>query len=111
MNESPFLISFPGASTAEANRYAADLASALREIDRDLKAEQHRDREDTQDFGATLLLILGTASATAVARGVAAWLARHSGAKIQINADGSVIASNLDSADAARIAEALNHQK
>jgi hypothetical protein len=110
VNESPFLISFPGASTAEANRYAAELASALREVDQDLKAEQHRDREDTQDFGATLIVILGTASATAVAKGVAAWLARHSGAKIQINADGSVVASNLDSADAARIAEAFNRR-
>ena len=110
MNESPFLITFPGASTADANRYAAELASALREVDQDLKAEQHRDREDTQDFGATLIVILGTASVTAIAKGVAAWLARHSGARIQINADGSVIASNLDSADAARIAEAFNRR-
>jgi len=111
MHLQPFIITFPGASVAEANRYAADLAAVLREIDPEIAVEQRRDREDTQDFGATLAIILGTAAATAVAKGVAAWLARHSGAKIQIGADGSVLASNLDSRDAARIAEAFSRRK
>jgi hypothetical protein len=111
VSDSTFIITFPGSSTAEANRYAAELGAALREIDEELKVEQQRDRADTQDFGATLAIILGTASATAVAKGVAAWLARHSGAKIQINADGSVVASNLDSRDAARIADAFARHK
>ena len=107
MPQQPFLITFPDASLAEANKYASDLAAALRELDPSLSVEQQRERSDTQDFGATLAIILGTASVTALAKGVAAWLARHSGAKIQINADGSVIATNLDSRDAAKIAEAL----
>ena len=107
MAESPFVISFPGVSTAEANRFAAELASAIRATDRDVRVEQKRDRPDTQDFGATLAIILGTASVTAVAHGVESWLARHSGAKIQINKDGTVVASNLDSRDAAKIAEAF----
>jgi hypothetical protein len=107
VTESPFVISFPGVSTAEANRFAADLASTIRTTDREVQVEQRRDRPDTQDFGATLAIILGTASVTAVARGVESWLARHSGAKIQIDKDGTVVASNLDSRDAARIAEAF----
>jgi hypothetical protein len=108
---SPFIISFPGSSTAEANRLASGLATALRETERDVKVEQKRDRADTQDGGATLAILLGTASVTAIAKGVEAWLARHSGAKIQISQDGSVIASNLDSRDAARIAEAFKPRK
>lgn len=111
MCESPFLITFPGVSADEANRYAGDLATALREVDQELKIEQQRERQDTQDFGATLAIVLGTASITAVAKGIATWLARHSGAKIQIGADGSILASNLDSQDAARIAEAFNRRK
>jgi hypothetical protein len=111
VGESPFIIMFTGVSTAEANRYASDMAAALREIDRELRVERQRDRPDTQDFGATLAIILGTTSVTALAKGVTAWLARHSGAKIQINADGSVIASDLDSRDAARIAEAFTRHK
>ena len=110
MGESPFIITFPGVSTAEANRYAASLAATLREVDQELKVEQQRDRPDTQDFGATLAIILGTASVTALAKGVAAWMA-HNRAKIQINADGTVIASGLDSPDAARIAEAFRSRQ
>lgn len=111
MAESPFLISFPGASTAEANRYATDLAIAIRETDSELQVQQHRDRTDTQDLGATLIIILGTASVTALAKGISTWLARHSGASIQIDADGKVVASHLDSRDAARIAEAFARSK
>jgi hypothetical protein len=111
MVEGPFFITFPGASLDEANRYAADLGASLREIDQEIALEQRRDREDTQDFGATLAIVLGTASATALAKGLATWLARHSGAKIQISADGTVLASNLDSRDAARIAEAFSRRR
>lgn len=111
MGESPLIITFPGALAAEANRYAADLAATLRELDRDIKVEQQRDREDTQDLGATVAIILGTASVTALAKGMAAWLARHSGARIQISADGKVVASGLDSQDAARIVEAFSRRR
>jgi hypothetical protein len=107
MPQEPFIITFLDASLAEANKYASDLATSLRDLDQSLKVEQRKDRPDTQDFGATVAIMLGTASVTAVAKGVAAWLARNSGTKIQINADGSVIASTLDSRDAAKIAEAL----
>jgi hypothetical protein len=111
MSASPFTISFPGASTADANRYAASLASAIRESDRSVQVSQERDQADTQDLGTALAIILGTGSATAVASGVSAWLARHSGAKIEISANGTVVASNLDSRDAARIAESFKGSK
>jgi hypothetical protein len=106
-----FLIAFPGVSTADANQYASDLAVTLRDLHNSIVAEQRRDRENTQDFGATLAVILGTASITAVANGIAAWLMRHSGAKIQISTKGNVIATNLDSGDAAKIAEAFSRRR
>jgi hypothetical protein len=111
MTESEFVISFPGASTADANRFAADLAIVIRETGEGLKVKQQRARSETQDIGATLLVILGTASATALANGISSWLARHSGAKIQIDVDGKVVASNLDSRDAARIAQSFSRSK
>ena len=111
MAREPFVVSFPSASTAEANRYAGDLVRALRDLDPELSVEQRRDRADTQDFGATLAIVLGTASITALANGIAGWLMRHSGAKIQISNDGNVVASNLDSGDAAKIAEAFSTRK
>ncbi|HEY1984793.1 MAG TPA: hypothetical protein VGG85_05260 [Terracidiphilus sp.] len=105
-DSSPFVISFPGSSAAEANRLADDLVRAIRKTDRHVTAERRRDRSDTLDGGTTLAIILGTASVTAIARGIEAWLARQ-GTRIQINKDGTVIATNLDSRDAARIAEAF----
>jgi hypothetical protein len=108
MTREPFIITFPDTSRAEANQYASDLAATLRDLPGGIVVEQRRDREDTQDFGATLAVVLGTASATAIAQGVAAWLKRHSGASITINRDGEVTGNNLNSQDAARIAEAFS---
>jgi outer membrane lipoprotein SlyB len=71
--------------------------------------ERLRERADTQDFGASLAVILGTTAVTALAKGIAAWLARNSGAKIEIRREGEVVmtASHLDSADVPKLAEAL----
>jgi hypothetical protein len=111
MRESSFILAFCGVSAADENKYARDLAATLRNLDPALNAEQRRDREDTQDFGTTVAIVLGTASVTAVAKGVSAWLARNSGARLQISADGNVIATNLDSRDAAKIAQAFARGK
>jgi hypothetical protein len=110
MPSEPIIIRFPNVSLAEANQNAASLAESLRDIDRSVKVEQQRDRSDTQDFGATLVLVLGTASVTAIAQGISSWISRNSGAQIEIS-HGKVTAKNLNSADAARIAEALSSQK
>lgn len=107
----PFVLTFPEASLAQANQYASDLAGTLRQLEKSIVVEQRRDRQDTQDFGATLVLVLGTASITAVANGIATWLLRNSGAKLQITSRGTVIATNLNSGDAARIAEAFKAPK
>jgi len=66
---------------------------------------------DSQDFGSTLVLLFGTPVAVALARAVSTFLQRHSGATIRITRSGEVIASNLDSRDAARIAEAFAGKK
>lgn len=79
MKRTPFIINFPDASLAEANKYSSELAVFLRALDPNLSVEQCRDRSDTQDFGATIAVILGTASVTTLANGIATWLARNSG--------------------------------
>jgi hypothetical protein len=104
-------ITFPGATSAEANRFAGELRDVLRGVDRNVSVDRIRDRPDTQDFGATLVLVLGTASATAIAKGLQSWLARTNGARIQISRDGTVIAQNIESKDAAKIAEVVFKMK
>lgn len=106
--ESPLTIAFPGVSAAEANRAAASLVDALRDIDPSVVVEVVRERPDTQDLG-TLVLILGTPSAIALAKGIASWIARTS-TKIEIRKDGTVIATGLESKDAAKIADAFAPQ-
>ena len=109
MDQGEVIISFIGTSVAEANLHAQDLAEDLKDTDRDLKVEIRKESPHTQDFGATLVLILGTAAATKVAAGIAKWVARHSGARIALKTkDGTeLLIENADSAAAAKIAAAL----
>lgn len=105
-----FEISFDGSSPAEAAQLSNELEQDIREaaaVDIARKKERH----DTQDFGSTLVLVLGTPVAIIVAKAVAAFLLRHSGATIRISKNGELIAQNLDSKDAARIAEAFSGKK
>jgi Effector Associated Constant Component 1 len=75
--------------------------------------DRQRERRDTQDFGATLAVVLGTAAVTAVAKGVAAWLAKNSGSRIEIKRKGKavLVATHLDSHDVPRIVEALSREE
>jgi hypothetical protein len=54
--------------------------------------------------------VLGSASAVAIANGIAGYLKRGRG-EIQISKNGTVVAKNLDSGDVAKIAQAFGHTK
>jgi hypothetical protein len=113
MSSSSLVINFADVSTAEGNRLASNLADALRDIDPSIVVDRQRERSDTQDFGASLAVMMGTAAAAALAKGIAAWLARNSGARIEISHKGKVVlvATHLDSKDIPRIAEALSFKE
>ena len=107
MENDAVVIKFSGVSDEEANKYAGSLADDLREIS-GLKAQPARDNPATMDFGATLVLILGTASVTAVARGIQIWLSRQ-GTVIDIETpNGKAILKNVDSKQAGKLGEALS---
>src|SRR5262249_41262639 len=113
-----FEIRFEGLSTAQAGINVDGLCDELVRISPDIHASRKKDDQTTQDFGATLLLILGTPAVVAVAtygvapaikslaEGIASYLKRNH-AKITISADGEVIADGVSGNDAARIAEAF----
>lgn len=109
MSDPPLVFSFSDSTTAEGNKFAGSLADSLRALDPSIQVQRVRERAETQDFGATLAVILGTTAVTALAKGIASWLARNSGAKIEIRREGQVVmtASHLDSADVPKLAEAL----
>ena len=98
-------ISFDNCSAGEAAQLANQLEQDLREAAA-AEISRKKDRPDSQDFGATLVVLFGTPVAIVLAKAVSNFLRRHSGASISITKDG-VMAKNLDSKDAARIAEAF----
>jgi hypothetical protein len=107
--EQELLIEFGASSDGDAAILAQDLASLLRDVEPSLKSHALRKRPDSLDFGTTLALLVGSPFAIAVARGLAAFLQRHSGVRISIKtAEGEAIVENADSRDAPRIAAALS---
>ena len=108
MDAKSFILTFPGVPKDEANRNSQDLVDALSRVYGVARAETQRDNPNAQDFGATVILILGTASATAVAKGIQAWIAR-TGTQVTIQGpQGNVLLKNIDSSQLPAIVKALS---
>jgi hypothetical protein len=83
------------------NRYAADLRRELVEADDDVQVDRRRDDPETQDFGATLVLILGAPAIVSIAKALHSWLSRNNAAVVTIERpDGQkLVVKNLESKD------------
>jgi len=83
MYQQTYIIRFEEISEADANRYAVELRNMILDASPDVEVERRRDNPSALDFGATLVLILGTPVATAVtsaiAQAIGNWLLRHRG--------------------------------
>jgi hypothetical protein len=111
MSHQNIVIDFVDCSSADANRYAQDLERALIGADRSVDIRRGT-KEDSQEIVSSLVLLFGTPVAASLAHAIYTFLARNSGVKIRIRTPhGELIADNLDSKDAARIAEALTAGK
>src|SRR5690242_19169342 len=102
-----FEIRFEQVSLSDAGTNAGKLRRELNEISPDISVSLKKDDPANQDFGATLILVLGTPAIIAIAKGIASYLARNRGT-ISISKDGKVIATGISGEDAARIAEAFS---
>jgi hypothetical protein len=73
-----FTIAFEGLEGAAANIAAHSLMEAITGLgEPDLTVATKKQRQDTQDLGATLVLIFGTPVAISLARGIAGWIRRR----------------------------------
>jgi hypothetical protein len=108
LSERSFTISFTDCDLSEANILTNELEDALIEAAPGIKIERRRLSSSSQDFGATLAVVLGAPATMIIAKAIANMMRKNSGARIKICADGSVTAEHLDSPDAARIAEAFS---
>lgn len=62
-----YTLMFENGSVADANLWASELKDYILDVTSDVAVEQRRDNPYAQDFGSTLVLILGTSTVTAVA--------------------------------------------
>ena len=108
MDKQMYIITFDTASAADANRYAEELRQAL--LDASPEVEVHRRRDDprTQDFGATLVLLVGTPTAAAIVTAIGNWLALRSRASITVKrANEEIVVQNVTSKKAGELAQLL----
>ena len=105
--ESQFVITFEGIPVADANKLAADLETELKMAG--VEVSRQRQDESSMDFGASLVLILGTPAVVMAARALYAWVKRKNAGSLRIKLpNGSEFsADNIESKDAPALAEAL----
>ncbi len=108
MDEQTYIITFDTASAAEANHYAEELRQALLDASPDIEVHRRRDEPRAQDFGSTLVLLVGTPAAAAMVTAIGNWLARRNGASITIKrADEQIVVQNITSKEAGELAQLL----
>lgn len=90
-------IQFPDAGPAAAGQLADDLAERLRELDETGSVTIEKASPDSMELGSIVLLVLGTASATSVARGIGDWIRKRGDPALRIKRgnDEIVIQSGL----------------
>lgn len=86
-------------SLAEANKLAEDLQLYLSNTQQ-ITLSRIKDDENAQDFGATLVLVLGTPAIVAIAKGIQTWLSKRNNVTITIKTSkGEVVASGISGKD------------
>jgi hypothetical protein len=100
VSDSKITISFPDVEPDEANYLAEDLA---KDVSQELRAAGHKAEPEirrtdptAQDFGTTLVLVLGAPAVIVLAKAVRDWAQRKD--RSQISIDGVVI-DNIESKD------------
>jgi hypothetical protein len=100
-------ISFPGATPAQATQWAQELEKMVRESPVSAEVGFKGDPE-AQDFGGTLILVLGAPAVVVIAHGIAAFI-KSRGRTVSIKGEGKdkqVTITGAESGDLASIVEA-----
>ena len=97
-DERVLLIRFDDMTTADANRAAAELRKQLRSaMGAQVSIEQVKENQETQDFGGTLAVVLGTPFALALAKGIRDYIAKR-GCRVVLETPGGRIIATGDAA-------------
>lgn len=112
MDQQSYLITFDDVSPADANRYADELRTALLDATPDITIQRRRDDPRAQDFGATLVLLLGTPTAVALAKTITTvignWLQLRQGQGVSVTvkiADRQISIKNMTGEQATQLVQ------
>jgi hypothetical protein len=101
-DQKTLLVSFEGLSTRAANTAIDNLLAAIKDnavasgvAAQIQRCERLKESKETQDFGATLIIVLGTPAAVAIAKGVHDYIAK-SGNRVVIRTPGGVVKASGD---------------
>lgn len=113
MKEQIFSLEISNVTADEASIYAKELRDSLLDASSDVKADLKRVDDNTQEFGSTIVLILGTPAVFVVAQAIRDWIRLRSKVKLKIKkSNGDVLeGENLTGKDAKEIAELLQNQR
>ncbi|MBN9222354.1 MAG: hypothetical protein J0I79_30815 [Mesorhizobium sp.] len=106
-----FSVSFPNANLPRKNVLAADFARQISIIS-GISAKQKREREDTQDSGTIVAIILTSPLIAEFVKHALTWISRHNEKSIDIEIPGSksrITIKNTD--DISKIIKALEELK
>ncbi len=108
MVKQTYLVTFDDVSADDANRYAEELRQFLLDASPDIAVHRRRDDPRTQDFGATLVLLLGTPAIAAAVTAIGNWLVLRNRASLTLKrADEEIVMQNITSKKAAELAQAF----
>ncbi len=108
MDQQTYFISFEGVSPAVAHRYSEELKNALLKAAPDIEIQRGREDPRAQDFGATLVLVLGTPAVVAAVNAIGDWLQRRQQGSLTFRTpQGEVIATNVTNKDILKIIELM----
>lgn len=108
-NSEVFELSFEEVNSAQAGGAAERLRDSLLNASPDVAVTVKKADQATMDFGATLVLVLGTPAILAIAKGISVFLARERPGVLVIKRDGNVVFKG-NSSDAAKIAASLSRK-
>jgi hypothetical protein len=93
----------------EAGALATELSDDIVDASPEIEIRRGRSDPSAQDFGATLLLVLGTSAVGALAQGIASYIARRTSSVVKINdgKGGEIVLEGVSSRSATGIAERI----
>jgi hypothetical protein len=101
-----YLITFDNASPADASQYVNELRDVLLDTTPGITIQRRRVDSHAQDFGTSLVLVLGTPAIVAVATAIGNWLKLRQSASLTVKtADEHILVQNITSKDAARLTQ------